>query len=255
MPNQPQKADNYCPNCKTPADLDAKFCKNCGKSFLIDERRDLKEKIIEFAPSLNVTLISVILSLTLGYLLLTIKDRISNMQAVGNYDLIWVFLIVATFEMIVATWAEYMKGNSIFRWVPTYWDVVYPFFVGLTQSLAIFAIDFQNASLWYFSMGSVHILGFFEFHHMFDQARKSGSNRLGLEFYEKQKVPQRTQAGTLFFAALLFLFGSLEYVWKINSLFFAAIAVVLIFIILILGGHEWKRMTEVYKQEAIHSEP
>jgi len=114
---------------------------------------------MDFYPTYMVTLISIIQAAALGYLLLAVRDQLSQAFA-GTYDPLWTIFIVAMFIMIVATWLQYTRGVIAARFVPSTIGAVIPFLFGVTQALVIFCITLQQVAAFYFAFFLNALVGF-----------------------------------------------------------------------------------------------
>lgn len=240
----PSESAGYCRNCEATIYGDANYCQTCGIALSPDDaRRDLVYRTIEFFPTWYVTLMSVIQSVALGYLLVSIKDRVATMVSAGSIDLIWIMLITITFGLIVLVWFDYMIGINTLLYLPKLPDAVIPFLLALTEGFMINSISFAWVSWWYFSFGATLIVAFLALFNMYRQARKHYErNKLVLEL--AGKTPALTEVTTLVIAALVISFGAAESVWTMNSIAFAAITLLVMLAWAVSRSFYWERLIE-----------
>ncbi len=242
--HSPEATVSYCRNCEATLPLDANYCHNCGKAVsAVDAHRAHVHRVVEFVPTYYITVMSVIQSAALGYLLISIKGGVANMVAEGVYDLVYIVQIAATFLVIVAVWHEYMIGISSFRNIPKTPDAMIPFLLALVQGGMIYGIDFRNNTWWYFSFSLVCFVGFLSYFNMYRQAKKvPEKNRFILELLGS--TPRVNEIGTLGFGAIIFSFGVFELIWKMNSLYFAIAALAVPIIWIVSSGISWMKVVE-----------
>jgi hypothetical protein len=241
--NSAQATDNYCPHCGAQADLDAKYCKNCGKLISVSGAPfDPADQVKDFFPTYMVTLISIIQAAALGYLLLAANDQLSYIIA-GTYDPIWTILIVGMFIMIVATWFQYSQLVMMLRLVPTTLGALVPFCFGVTQALVIFSIVHQQIAWFYFAMTLNALLGFSSYVVYLREAKLEEDrieNRILLE--RMGADPRRIEFMTVLRSTIFFSFGVAEALFKLESLFFAFVVLALN-IIMIASVHRLSKKT------------
>jgi hypothetical protein len=236
-----QESENYCRNCKTPADFGAKYCKNCGKRLSSnDTPRDYFARMVDFGPVAGITLYSIIQAAAVGYLLVVVRGQI-NRLAEGTSDQIYAILIFASFLVILVIWLETVMVTQSFRFPTDFWFTILPFFMGLAEFLLILSIELQNVAWWYFSLSIVTCVAFLTFVHSYHQARLfDEENRVVFE--KLGGSVQTTEISILVVTSIYFSFGVLESILKLNSVFVALVALAIIIAWLVNRNLYWKKI-------------
>lgn len=108
--------------------------------------------------SFYLTLISMIQSLALGYLL-------TQLELKETPTVTYVLQVITTLTAIVVVWHEYAIGATLYTWIIDLWDSVIPFSFGLVQFFLITALVRKEwAPVWWFGalscFGVVTLLAF-----------------------------------------------------------------------------------------------
>lgn len=241
--HSPETTVTYCRHCEATLPLDANYCHTCGKSISADgAHRDHTDRVIEFYSVFHLTFISIIQAAALGYLLVSIKSVAVNVLTKGVYNPVIIVLIATTFLVIVSLWQGYIMETSIYRYVPQTPDMIIPFFLALAESLMIYGIDFQNIAWWYFSNSLYTLVVFFAFFFLYKQARKQPErNRVVLKLAGSSSSRIKG-IGILGCGVLTLFFGVFESTWKMNSLYFAVVPLVMAVIWLVYQDIGWKKL-------------
>jgi hypothetical protein len=88
---------------------------------------NIRERAKDSLPTFYLTLVSIICSLALGYYCSTLE--FGHVAERGFKGLIYLCKALATFQMILLLWHEYVMGTIFFRWVVGYLDSIIPFSV------------------------------------------------------------------------------------------------------------------------------
>jgi hypothetical protein len=210
-----------------------------NNSSVSDTRPKRVDWLIEFSPTFYITLISVIQSLALGYLILTAKDQLAYTMRGGSYDPILIILIVTTFIMIVGIWQELACMQLCFRYVPKVQDAMTIFLFGAIESFVIFSIDFHKIAWWYLFFGFGFIVYAFRLMYVYHESRLYyEENRVVLEL--AGTTPRINEIVLLLLAVVSFSFGVLEGIRNLNSPYFA-IFILIVFIVMIVKGYFFAR--------------
>ena len=211
-----------------------------------DVKNELRTQIIDFLPSYYMTLISIIQATSLGYLLVSFtsqynKETLVSLQTITS---------IITFFLIIVVWNEYMMGSATIRWIPSLWDSIIPFFLGICQFLLVFSAGKANSVwLWYLSFCLLSIISFYAFLNMYQGAIKlrkyNNINEVVLKKIGKWRF--RNYYGTNIYALIFLLFSLCEFYEKINSNILIIITIGLVFIFIIRGIYYWNRIIQLIK--------
>jgi len=207
----------------------------------------LRDQIINFFPSYYMTLISIIQATALGYLLLNFSNQLK--EEVPDLSLFVIYVI--TFFVIIIVWYEYMMGSAALRWVPSIWDSLIPFSLGIGQFLLICYIACkENIYYWYFSFSGVCFISFFAYLNMYRGAtqlkKKNQNNRMVLKALKKFPVLNYIFTGV--YTILFLFFGYYEYLHNNTEsvlIIYTTLALTMIF--LVRGVLYWHRIIEMIK--------
>ncbi len=238
-----------CENCGVLIYPDAKYCQNCGA--LISPTSitrhskmspSIIDKLVDFNPTYYVTFISIIQSAALGFLLLALLDQLSSISK-GNFDPIWLILIISLIFFIAAIWIAYTRQIIVFNLIPQTLDGLIPFCFGVTQALAVFSISLHELSWFYFSLTSIAIVGFIQYVHVFREARLHYErNKDALELFGDWDRKAKLMA---VFRGLIFLaFGVSEAFLDLHSILLASITLVLNALVIIIIHISLKNFSE-----------
>jgi len=206
------------------------------------------ERALDDFPTYHITFFSIIQSVVLGYLLLTIKDELAYALAGGSPNPVWISLTLAAFLMIIAFWQEYIVGSIVFRWAPGLPDAMIPVLFGLTESLVVFSISFQQIVLYYFSLSSVCVVAVLQYVNLIRESSwHFEKNRAALEL--SKELYRTNEIWMLVYAVAAFFFGMSEVIWRLNSLYLAIFIVLCLVAWLIRGHIFWKRLFEKSPKE------
>jgi hypothetical protein len=175
------------------------------------------DRVVEFSPTYFITFASIIQAAVLGYLLIVIKDQITDISR-GIYDPLRAILIAAMFLMIVLIWMNYY-AITMLRFTPSTYDALILFCLGLIQAIAIFCIGLQKVGWYYFSIGLVALMALAAYVFGAREAHLDDDNRALLarmDAYVYRAIPLAVVSVLIYFA-----FGVSEVLFYLNSLFFA----------------------------------
>lgn len=247
MSEQSPSSFNYCEKCGVSTYPDAKYCHNCGTPISLSDaptpqhvtlptpkisrsrlgfnaqdrfRLVSQDRLRDFFPTYMVTLVSIIQTAMLGYLLLAANDQLSHVLA-GTYAPIWTVLIIAMFFYIVAIWMLYARSMIMLRQIPTVVDDLVPFCLGVTQALAIFSITLQQIAWFYFAVSLSSVVVLVGYTQLWRQLRLQDNpeNRLILEALGT--YPRYANSLAITYFAIFLSFGVTETLLKLNLLFLA----------------------------------
>jgi hypothetical protein len=206
------------------------------------------ERAINDFPTYHITFFSIIQSVVFGYLLLAIKDELTYALAGGSPNPVWISLTFVAFLLIIAIWQEYIVGSIVFRWAPGLPDAMIPVLFGLTESLVVFSISFQQMVLFYFSLSSVCVIAFLQYVNLIRESNwHFEKNRAALEL--SRELYRINEIWIFVYAVAAFFFGLSEAIWRLNS-FYLAIFIVLCLVAWLIRGHIfWKRLFEESPKE------
>jgi len=125
--------------------------------------RKLQDDLWDSFGATYITLISIIQSALLGFLIFGIQENYKDLT-----PLQWV-ISGATFLAIVAIWNEYRMGATMFFWVPTLLDALIPFAFGGFQFLLVRNIIYPDA--WFWSIAGFNLLGVLAYENMYRRAK------------------------------------------------------------------------------------
>lgn len=207
-----------------------------------DPRNELRKQIIDFFPSYYMTLISVIQATTLSYLLSTFSLQLKE----GIPDLSIFVIYVITFFVLIVVWYEYMMGSASLRWVPSMWDSVIPFFLGIAQFLFIFSIPSKkDIYYWYFSFSGICFVSFFAFLNMYLGAEQLKGNRM--VFNKLKKFPLINYIFMGVYTILFLFFGYYEYAHNSITVLMIYVTFGLTMIFLVRGVWYWRIIVKLIK--------
>jgi len=110
---------------------------------------EFKSRMGESFPSIYLTIISIIQGVALGILANQI-DKLFFHPAQGTTLARAWFLIVPycifSFSSILIVAYQYAWFIGLFKWSPTFWDIFFPFILGLSEIMPIFFLD--NPAAW-----------------------------------------------------------------------------------------------------------
>jgi hypothetical protein len=200
------------------------------------------DRLIDFTPTYYVTFVSIIQSAALGLLLLALLDQLSNISK-GIFNPIWIILISALFLFIAAIWIAYTRQYVIMTVAPQTLDGIIPFLFGLTQALAIFSIDLNELSWYYFSLTSIALVGVIQYTHTFREARiHYERNKDMLELFGNWD--QKAKFMAILRGLIFFSFGVLEALLNLHSLLLAIITLILNVLLIVVLHRSLKKFSE-----------
>lgn len=250
MREQAPATHDCCENCGVSVYPDAKYCQNCGALVLLTGTPhviskvppSIIDKLIDFNPTYYVTFISIIQSAALGFLLLALLDQLSSIIK-GIFDPIWIILISSLFFFIAAIWIAYTRQIVVFNLVPQTLDGLIPFCFGVTQALAVFSINLQELSWFYFSLSSIAVVGFIQYVHLFREARiHNERNKDALDLLGDWDRKAKLMA--VLRALIFFTFGVLEALLDLHSFYLAIITLVLNALVIFIIHRSLKKLSE-----------
>ena len=126
-------------------------------------------------PSIIITVLSMIQALALELY----WSRIQDSDFLWNGDWLaalgWVQLAVVLLG-IIQIWLLYVSLMLRFSWLPTMWDTVIPFAIGLLEFALIDLMGPENLGIWFVALAVVFGLSIGASHQAHRQARKDREN-------------------------------------------------------------------------------
>lgn len=108
------------------------------------QNRILLERIVDSFPEIYLTLISILQSVMIGYLVtLFFQER-----SMGFFNSGLICRFFATAIGIIIIWNEYRMGSTVLKWIPDIADAIIPFFLIILQILVIKCLKFHE--FWWF---------------------------------------------------------------------------------------------------------
>lgn len=173
-------------------------------------------------PSIVITVLSMIqaLALEIYWSRLQELDYLFSFSFLGL--LTWVQILV-TFMGIVQIWLMYVSLLLRFVWLPTIWDMVIPFGIGLLEFLLIAMMGVEQLGYWMLTMSALFVLATMSMHTAFVRARKDPENSYFFKGMERAtwRDYRETAAGVLVMAAIgsyLHVTGEQSYVALVGIL-------------------------------------
>jgi hypothetical protein len=168
-----------------------------GRSGTEDTMKTALPVSFEFHRSFYLTLISMIQSLALGYLL-TILDLGAMRQTT------YVLQVIATFTAIVLVWHEYAVGTVLYVWVIDLLDSVIPFVLGLAQYFLITTLKRGEwgPKWWLGAFGFFGVVSLLAFMNQFLKAAKYNENKRALGAAMRRETILYVLGAVLLFLAL-----------------------------------------------------
>ncbi len=123
-----------------------------------------------------LTLVSIMQSLALGYLLQLLGDQL---LARGALPLNMVFQAVTALLAIILVWHQYAIGTIVYRWKLDIFDSIIPYLLGICEYSMIAAIGIPEAktalsevrfSLWLWSLAAFAFVSVFAYWNQFGKA-------------------------------------------------------------------------------------
>lgn len=204
----------------------------------------LETRLKALFSSTYLTLISIIQGVVLSYLAFIVYNNYKIFD-VSN----WI-QVVCSCLFVVSVWFEYMMGATVFVWIPTLYDSLIPFCLGVTE---LFEMGSIGPSLHYWLL-SISVLGFialWAFINMFHQAKKEfDENKLVLEALGKYKIFSELFClfGAIFFLVLGLLSLILGDGEKVRILF-TATAIIIVSAFVIRSNFYWKAIINKIKPQ------
>jgi len=146
-------------------------------------RRRAKEAMSTF----YLTLISIIASLALGYLLSMLTlERLFGSAA----DIVYWLQATATLQMIFLMWHEYVMGTIFFKWVIGHIDSVIPFTFGLVLFAMIHLMN-RDVATWLFAASTFASISCLAYINQLCKARREHENKgvLDLVAFHRVVIP------------------------------------------------------------------
>ena len=162
----------------------------------------------EASPAFYLTLVSIIQSLALGYLLSGIKPA----RLFADTGLLYGLMCLATLQIVILTWHEYAVGSICFRTVLDYFDSLIPFLFGIAQWAVIAAINQETPFAWFVALMFYTAVSLMAYTNQGWKSRREQENAALLEFlggYHRQMItfPALSLLSFALFAAAAFYFG------------------------------------------------
>jgi len=162
-------------------------------------------------PAVLLTLISIIQALSLE--LLWGKVRESPQFWAGDWTtLLEVLQIGAVLQGIVIIWLLYSSLVMRFRWVPSIWDSVVPFGIGILQFVLIDLVGPDTMAPWFLGLALIFGVVAWSSQTVFRRAQRDPENRAFFDTTEPVTLRDFSSAfvaigALLCFGALLYTFG------------------------------------------------
>lgn len=203
----------------------------------------IRKRAKELFPSIYLTLVSIIQSLALGYLLSSLKDS-QQFWTLNSESLIAWLQIAAMCQIIFLIWHEYVVGVISFQWVLGISDSIIPFGFGISQFALISFINPSTLYLWLYSMGVLNGIALFAYKNMYRKAKRDTDNEEVLKVVDScQRFTEIivAVAGVVFIVAGLWV----HFIDPSNCIKAALVVLVnIIFVafIIVRGHFTWQRI-------------
>ncbi len=206
----------------------------------------IRERAKEILPTALLTLLSIVQALSLELWWQYVSEQ--QLPSFNDIDAIthWA-QIVATLMAIVIVWVVYASTAMRFKWVPTTFDSIAPFAIGLIQFISIETLYSDQRGGWLIAMAGVLFFALFILQTTMRRARFDPDNEAFFSNVEPATlsdfVPNMVAIAVLVLSGLLTLF----YDWVLLCLIVTLAVLVLLTYQLILTNRFWHR--------SMHAEP
>lgn len=154
-------------------------------------------------PAVLLTLISIIQALSLE--LLWGKVRESPHFWVGDWvTLLEVLQVAAVLQGILIIWLLYSSLVMRFRWVPSIWDSIIPFGIGILQFILIDLVGPDTMTAWFVGLALIFGVVAWASQTVFRRARRDPENRAFFEHTPPATLADFSSAFLAIGALLLF---------------------------------------------------
>ena len=133
------------------------------------------KKAKELSRGFYLTLISVIESLALGYLL-TILDP--NRLIGPEFSLLYWLQFIAIVHVVIITWHEYAMGALCFTWVLNHVDSIIPFLYAIVQYFMIASMKSNNLPRMIGSVAVYAFISIFAYYNQYSKGKKNPANKI-----------------------------------------------------------------------------
>ncbi len=164
----------------------------------------IRTRAIEHFQGGYLSLISIIQGTALAFLVSTVLD--DDYFCSLQWHQWWLYAL--TLILIILTWHEYWIGTTAMPFVPSLFDSVYPFAVGVLEFFIVKSVGWTDKpGAWFFFMGAFFICAYFGFWNMYSRAANVKENINVLE--RLGRLSQITKYGVVGIGALFIAFGFL----------------------------------------------
>lgn len=132
----------------------------------------IRKKSIEQFQGAYLAIISVVQGTALAFLV----HKVFGEQAITDVCTKSWLLSALMLLVLILTWHEYFIGTTAFPYVPTLFDSVFPFGLGVIEFLMISIIPNEDNRTWFLWMGLFFFLAFFGYLNMYVRAKKETQN-------------------------------------------------------------------------------
>ncbi len=136
---------------------------------------EITQRVKDNLPTVLLTLLSIVQALALEFMWVHITA--SNHLFVWSFSSLLEWMqIVATLLGILLVWLIYSTMVMRFRWIPTTWDLAFPFFVGVMEFWLVETLGAGTLGLWFLIMGLIFAAMAWSSQVTFRRARRDAEN-------------------------------------------------------------------------------
>ncbi len=100
----------------------------------------LFEAVLSYYAGVYVTVLNIIQCIAFGFLVIGVKDMISERDMTPVTVIATAFRVVATFTMILFVWHRYTTELQ-YLWPMSFWDTIIPFLIGGAECWVVFSVN------------------------------------------------------------------------------------------------------------------
>ena len=162
--------------------------------------QEILECAKEQSRNFYLTLVSMISSLALGYLLASLRPSGSPLDRAAC---VYWLQALAVFQCAVLTWHEYAIGTVFFRWATNYVDSLIPFLFGIAEFALVEAMNKADLSVWFRWLAAIPVLSVLAYLNQYLKARRHKENVDALKRVADYRIAETGLliSGSVFFYA------------------------------------------------------
>ena len=138
--------------------------------------KNIKQKSKELTPAFYMTIVSIIQSFALGFLLTSIGDSAARLLHTNLIAFVGWFQAAAVFQVIVMTWHVNVQHATIFARVYDVADSYIPFLFAIPEYSMIVCIKSGNVHWWFLWMALLVAMTFWAFLDNYVDTQKEPEN-------------------------------------------------------------------------------